>query len=153
MLYFAYGSNLNRRAMTRRCPRAEPVGQAHLVGYRLVFRRFADIVADRSSTVWGAVYRLTPACLRALDKYEDAPRWYRKITVPVMCDGAAMEAMAYVMTGGDIAPPDVAYYGEIARGYADWKLDEALLRRARLAVLNGSSDAAEKKSKVLRQPG
>ena len=140
MLYFAYGSNLNRRAMAHRCPRAEPLERARLDGYRLVFRRFADIVGDPAGVVWGALYRLTPACLRALDKYEDAPRVYRRITVNVIRDEVACEAIAYVMNAGPIAPPDVAYYGDVARGYADWKLDQATLRRARLAVLGGRKD-------------
>ncbi|TAK99197.1 MAG: gamma-glutamylcyclotransferase [Rhodospirillaceae bacterium] len=140
MLYFAYGSNLDRRAMARRCPQAEPVAPARLDGYRLVFRGFADIVKDPAGIVWGALYRLTPSCIRALDKYEDAPRTYRKIKVTVICDEVPCEASAYAMNKGPISPPDVVYYGEIARGYADWKLDQALLRRARLSVLGSQRD-------------
>jgi gamma-glutamylcyclotransferase (GGCT)/AIG2-like uncharacterized protein YtfP len=137
MLYFAYGSNLNLRAMAYRCPRAKPLTVARLDGYRLVFRRYADISPDPKGTVWGALFDLTPACLHVLDKYEDeASNLYRKITVTVTRAEEACEAMAYIMDKGPIAPPDVAYYGEIARGYRDWKLDEALLRRARLATLH-----------------
>jgi gamma-glutamylcyclotransferase (GGCT)/AIG2-like uncharacterized protein YtfP len=137
MLYFAYGSNLNRRAMAHRCPRAKALTVARLDGYRLVFRRYADIAPDPKGVVWGALFELTPACVRALDKYEDeASNLYRKITVTVLQDAEPLEAMAYIMNDGAIAPPDIAYYGEIARGYRDWKLDEALLRRARLATLN-----------------
>ena len=33
-LYFAYGSNMNRAAMTRRCPNARAIGPAMLEGYR-----------------------------------------------------------------------------------------------------------------------
>ena len=33
-LYFAYGSNMNRSAMTRRCPGARAIGTAVLEGYR-----------------------------------------------------------------------------------------------------------------------
>ncbi len=32
--YFAYGSNMNRAAMRRRCPDARAVGPATLEGYR-----------------------------------------------------------------------------------------------------------------------
>ena len=146
MLYFAYGSNLNRRAMAQRCPRAEAVSAARLDGYRLVFRRFADIVSDPTSTVWGALYDLTPACLHALDKYEDAPRSYRKTSVKVVRGETLVDAMAYMMNEGAIAPPELAYYNEIARGYTDWKLDQAHLRRARLAVLTSrkGQDASPK---------
>jgi gamma-glutamylcyclotransferase (GGCT)/AIG2-like uncharacterized protein YtfP len=137
MLYFAYGSNLARRGMARRCPKAKPLTKARLDGYRLVFRGYIDITPDPKATVWGALYELTPACLYALDRYEDAPRLYRHVTVTVTADDGPREAMAYVMNGKTIAPPEVAHYTAIARGYADWKLDEAPLRRARLAILSG----------------
>jgi gamma-glutamylcyclotransferase (GGCT)/AIG2-like uncharacterized protein YtfP len=142
MLYFAYGSNLNRRAMAYRCPRAKALTVARLDGYRLIFRHYADITPDPKGVVWGALFELTSACERALDKYEnEASNLYRKITVTVTREGAPCEAMAYVMESGTIAPPDVAYYGEIARGYRDWKLDEAILRRARLATLHPQTRA------------
>ncbi len=136
MLYFAYGSNLNRRAMARHCPRAEAVATARLEGYRLVFRGYIDITPDKTGTVWGGLYKLTPACLHALDKYEDAPRLYRRTAIKVVTEDGPREAMAYVMNEKHVAPPDLDHYSLIARGYADWKLDEGPLRRARLAVLN-----------------
>jgi len=136
MLYFAYGSNLNRRAMARHCPRAQVMQPARLEGYRLVFRGTIDITPDKAGVVWGGLYKLTNACLHALDKYEDAPRLYRQTKITVVTDEGPCEAMAYVMNQKHVAPPDVDHYSLIARGYADWKLDEAPLRRARLAVLN-----------------
>jgi gamma-glutamylcyclotransferase (GGCT)/AIG2-like uncharacterized protein YtfP len=135
MLYFAYGSNLNRRAMARHCPRAQALTAARLDGYRLVFRGTIDIAPDKAGTVWGGLYKLTPACLRALDKYEDAPRLYHRAAVTVTGDGGPHQAMVYLMNQKHAAPPDLEHYRLIARGYADWKLDEAPLRRARLAVL------------------
>jgi gamma-glutamylcyclotransferase (GGCT)/AIG2-like uncharacterized protein YtfP len=134
MLYFAYGANLNLRGMKRRCPKAEPVTAAVLKGYRLEFRTFATIVADPKAEVLGALYRLTPQCFRALDEYEGEE--YEKITVKI--DG--QEAVAYIMKAGDLlkkglAPPAVMYFTDIARGYADWKLDVNVLRRARYALL------------------
>ena len=43
MLYLAYGSNLNKKQMSRRCPNAKPVGSIILKGYKLEFRRVATI--------------------------------------------------------------------------------------------------------------
>ena len=43
MLYFAYGSNLNKQQMSIRCPKAKALGAAYIVGWRLVFRGVADI--------------------------------------------------------------------------------------------------------------
>ena len=111
MLYFAYGSNLNRRAMARRCPQARPVIAAHLHGYRLVFRRYADLAADTIGIIGGGLYEATPACLHALDRYEDAPKLYRRITVDVETVGGPREAMTYVIAGDapTILPPDLNY--------------------------------------------
>jgi gamma-glutamylcyclotransferase (GGCT)/AIG2-like uncharacterized protein YtfP len=137
MLYFAYGANLNLRGMKRRCPKAEPVTVAKLKGYRLEFRTYATIVADPKAEVLGALYRLTPQCFRALDEYEGPE--YKKITVTVDtnvdANGGAQEATAYIKQTGERAPPSVMYFTEIARGYADWKMDVNVLRRARYALM------------------
>jgi gamma-glutamylcyclotransferase (GGCT)/AIG2-like uncharacterized protein YtfP len=139
-LYFAYGSNLLRRAMAQRCPRSHPLERATVAGYRLVFRGFADLIADPSSTLHGALYRVTPACLRALDAYEGVPEQYRRVTLTTLTETGPCEALAYAMNVSDetagFAPPALAYYGEIARGYADWGLDQQALRRARLASVH-----------------
>ena len=42
-LYFAYGSNLNERQMSYRCPDAIKMGGAQLRGWRLAFSGVADI--------------------------------------------------------------------------------------------------------------
>ena len=131
MLYFAYGANLNLRNLKRSAPQAKPLRIATLQGYRLVFRGYADIAPDKNGAVVGALYEITPACVRTLDQYEGED--YRKIEVTVQADDGSHTAMAYVMKGGDIAPPQLAYYNIIARGYADWKLDVEPLRRARYA--------------------
>lgn len=133
MLYFAYGANLNLRGLKRRCPKAEPVTLATLKGYRLEFRTYATIVADPKAEVPGALYRLTPPCFRSLDEYEGPE--YKKITVTVDANGEPREATAYIMHAGERAPPSVMYFTDIARGYADWKLDVNVLRRARYALM------------------
>ncbi len=143
MLYFAYGANLNQRGFKRRCPKATPLSAAVLPGYRLEFRTYATIVADKSTSVQGALYTLTSACFHALDKYEGNE--YGKVTVTVDTAAGPREAVAYIMHAGTRAPPSVAYYGDIQRGYTDWKLDTVALRRARLATLH-----PEKAQKVVR---
>ena len=139
MLYFAYGSNLWKRGMLRRCPKAQPVIVARLPGYRLTFRGYAQIVPDTKGIVPGALYRLTQADLRALDAYEDSPRLYRRVAVTVETDEGRLEAFVYLMNEdaarAERPQPEPAYYGEIARGYNDWKLDPATLRRARFTAV------------------
>ena len=124
--------------MAHRCPQSKPLDRARLDGYRLEFRGYVDIVRDPLGVVWGGLYRLSPACVLALDKYEQAPRLYRQISVSVVSDTGSCDAMAYIMNKQDERiSPELAYYTEIARGYTDWKLDEAPLRRARYAVIQG----------------
>jgi gamma-glutamylcyclotransferase (GGCT)/AIG2-like uncharacterized protein YtfP len=141
MLYFAYGANLHRGGMKRRCPAARPLGAAVLQGYRLCFRRFADIVADPGGRVLGVVWDLTPACERALDTFEGED--YRKITVEVVQEDKTVSAMAYMMRVQQrTAPPSMDYYREVALGYRDWGFDETMLRRARYDVLHVGPGAA-----------
>lgn len=137
MLYFAYGANLNLRLFKRHAPRATPIAPVRLDGHKLVFRRFIDIAPDKSSSVWGGLYRITPACERALDAYENFPALYRKVTVTVDQDGQPHEAMAYVMNEAELVPPAIDYFSAIVRGYRDWKLDPGPLHKARVAVLHG----------------
>ncbi|MSO99217.1 MAG: gamma-glutamylcyclotransferase [Rhodospirillaceae bacterium] len=153
MIYFAYGANLQRRGMKRRCPAARPIGAVLLPGYRLCFRRHADIEEDKSATVPGALWELTPACERALDSFEGPE--YRKITVELMHDETSVSAIAYVMNKpGPLAPPSMTYYRELAMGYRDWKFDEKTLRRARYDTLNVGpvpASAAQKPAPQQRQ--
>ena len=137
MLYFAYGANVNQRNLKRYAPRARALGTARLPGHRLVFKGFADVVKDAKGQVAGVLYEITPACELALDRYEGVPKIYRKTTVMVETDDGPREAMIYVMNGGAVTPPDIAYFNIVARGYAEWKLDANILRQARLATLRG----------------
>lgn len=136
MLYFAYGSNLNLKAMKHRCPAAKPVSAARLDGYRLQFQTYCAAVPDPTKSVPGAIFDLTPACVRALDLYEGDD--YRQITLRVtrLDTGEMVEAMAYEkISPGKVAPPTMDYVREVTIGYRDWKLDEQILRRARYDVL------------------
>ncbi len=142
MLYFAYGSNLNVKAMRRRCPAAKPLTAARLVGYRLQFQTYCAIVPDAKHSVPGALFELTPACVRALDRYEgDA---FRQITLTVNRSdtGEDVDAMAYEkITPGKTAPPSMDYVRQVAAGYRDWGLDERVLRRARYDTLGIAAEA------------
>ena len=135
MLYFAYGANLSARNMKRHAPHAVAQGVARLARHRLVFKGFADVVPDPKSHVDGVLFEITAACERSLDRYEDAPKLYRKATVTVDTAGGPKSAMIYLMNGGETAAPTPEYFNIIARGYQDWKFDAGILRRARYAIL------------------
>ena len=42
-LYAAYGSNLNKIQMRKRCPRSTPICSMYLQDWRLVFKGVADL--------------------------------------------------------------------------------------------------------------
>ena len=128
MLYFAYGSNLHRAGMLLRCPAAVPLGRAVLPGHALVFRGGADVEPNPSAAVAGGLWRITPACLAALDDYEDvASGLYRRLSLPVRPEGAAevAEALVYRMTAAHRAPPEPGYLALIRAGCRDFGIDEA----------------------------
>lgn len=134
-IYFAYGSNLNRDQMARRCPDAVPLDSLELPGARLVFRGVADVVFEDGATCPGGLWQITPACEAELDRYEgfqpDGGGMYRKVYVPVegLPDGET-EVMLYVMNSTGIMPPAVWYYNAIAEGYEDFGLSPIELRKA-----------------------
>ena len=70
MLYFAFGSNLNKKQMKRRCRDSKYIGCYTLKNYKLCFRNdnyagnvidggVADIQKSKNSKVLGAIYRIS----------------------------------------------------------------------------------------------
>ena len=127
MLYFAYGSNLDRRQFARRCPGSRPVAPAVLRGYRLAFRGggHADIVQEKGGLVRGALYQVTKRDVEALDRYEGVPTYYHRITVFVKDERRRVRrAFAYKMGNGfEEAAPALSYALIILRGCRDWGIE------------------------------
>ena len=99
MLYIAYGSNMNRRQMAYRCPRAKPVGPVWLKGWRLVMKRVADVEPDPEAIIPAALWRITAACEEALDLYEGFSTFYTKHRLRiVLADGKRSKPMLYRMS-------------------------------------------------------
>ena len=130
-LYIAYGSNLNKEQMQYRCPDAKLTGIGVLPNYRLEFRRVLTVVPCPGSSVPVAVWEISAQDKKNLDLYEGYPRCYRRENLHVnFSDGTGCSAMAYVMTGGYLAPPSDSYYKIVADGFRDCGLDEAALKQA-----------------------
>jgi hypothetical protein len=99
MLHFAYGSNMDRRLMGRRCPGARVVGAAVLRDYRFIITKdgYASVVAARGALVHGLLWRLTPRDLAALNAYENLDAGlYRTAGLAVRTGGRAVRALVYV---------------------------------------------------------
>lgn len=139
MLYFAYGSNLNKRQMARRCPAARPIGKFTLHNARLVFRGVADCVFSEGDQCPGALWRITPECERELDRYEGVSGgMYRREFVEISGAPNDTHFLIYRMnrdTG--IWPPSLDYYDTIERGYRDFGMSiEPLLKALKEAETN-----------------
>ncbi len=134
MLYLAYGSNLSRTRMARRCPAARPLWPVTLPGWVLRFERVATIASDAEGRLAAAVYHLSPACARALDQVEGvAEGRYRRATLTVprpVPEGDGAQVLTYIKVDDRRGPPAPDYVQHILDGFADWGLDLALLRAA-----------------------
>ena len=81
--YIAYGSNLNVRQMTMRCPSARIIGTSEIHNYRLLFKgsktgSYLTIEPEKGCSVPVAVWSVTDQDELALDRYEGFPSFYYK---------------------------------------------------------------------------
>ena len=135
-LYFAYGSNINLEQMELRCPNAQVVGAVTLNDYELQFRGygFATIAPRKGSVVHGLLWKLTPACEQALNRYEGYPRHYTQESVTVQTeDGSKISVMAYIMAepmSRAPALPSPEYYRTIRQGFEANRIPEDSLKEA-----------------------
>ena len=130
-LVFAYGSNMERAAMARRCPASHPLGPARLMRHRFVIlpQGYASVIPDIAGTVHGVLWAACLADLRSLDGYENvAAGLYRKTTHPVLkAAGGVARAIFYVGRGeGGRAQP--GYMEAVVAAARDWALSESYVR-------------------------
>ena len=146
--YLAYGSNLNKFQMNFRCPDAVPVAVTKIPNYELAFRRgVLTIEPCPGSYVPVAVWKISAADEKSLDRYEGFPRLYREEVFPILLHGyrdmeaykagkkdvteKVGEAMVYIMNDGyRIEEPSMAYMRTCTQGYKDFGLDTAPLMKA-----------------------
>ncbi len=99
-LYFAYGSNMSRAQMRRRCPAARAVGVASLDGWRFAInvRGTATIRPAPGQTVYGVLWRMTARDVATLDVFEGVARrrYVRRMVSVRTNDGQTVAALTYV---------------------------------------------------------
>jgi gamma-glutamylcyclotransferase (GGCT)/AIG2-like uncharacterized protein YtfP len=117
--YFAYASNLNQKQMRERCPDSQPKFTAVLPNYRVVFTGWSRIKSLRGEKVRGAIYEVTEACLKRLDRYETG---YERLNVIVFDDvNQPFPAVTYIRSGQqEESSPSKEYLAVIRQGYQDW---------------------------------
>ncbi len=143
-LYIAYGSNMNIDQMAQRCPKAKPITNIWLEGYRLRFKggehsSVATVEPSKDDLVPIVIWEIQPSDERSLDVYEGYPRLYRKETVWIKLGKKKLPAMIYIMNG-DSYPyglPSKAYFDTIRKGYITAGFDPKLLHQAVAENLKG----------------
>ena len=132
--YFAYGSNLHRLQMKRRCPSCRFVKKIILHNYSLTFRSkygAADIEKKIDSKVYGALYLISKVAEKRLDVYEEYPTLYKKMFFKYN----NKKVMTYIMAKKTkLVPPTDRYLDIIRQGYRDCKLNMKSLNEALLPV-------------------
>ena len=132
MYYFAYATNLNRKQMAAACPGARRLFRAVLPNYKLIFTGWqrqwkgatASIKPFQGEKVPGAVYQITDADLRRLDRAEGYPSLHQRVNVLVIDeDGQAHKAFAYIRREqSQEGQPSTDYVALIRQGYHDWEI-------------------------------
>ncbi len=144
-LYFGYGSNMHEGQMSDRCPGAVPLGAATLAGWALREHGYADVVPSSGEITHGVLWRITPECERALDRYEGvASGLYVKRLLKVNIHGKPVKALVYRMSAGYGQPGaySLAYALDCAIGAATFgvPVDPGFLRRVKSEVYGVAVD-------------
>jgi len=130
-LYFAYGSNMQRAAMARRCPGAQAVGPAALEGYEFFVGvdGWGSVKPAAGGTVHGVLWKLTPRDIAALHAYELLHQGLYDVRhLPVRLDSRRVRAMFYRLRRKARGRPKPGYVEMIAAAARGWKLPERYIR-------------------------
>ena len=142
---WAYGSNLDGEQMSSRCPSAQVEARATLPNYALAFGGFserwggpvASVVRARGSRVEGLLYRIEPADLAALDRFEGHPFAYERVVKTLIDEhGRKRRAHVYLQPEDGFEPwaPSPGYFGVIWSAYERLGFDVVPLALAAAGV-------------------
>lgn len=123
-LYFAYGANMERAAMRRRCPGATAHGVATLRGWRYAIAQGYGCIARGSGRcVFGVLWRLTPRDLAALNAFESLDSGlYRRVMLTVESGGSRKRAMAYLGKLRGKRRPMPGYQERLVAAAREWHM-------------------------------
>lgn len=115
--YFAYGSNMLREWLIKRCPSARPLGVAQLHGYELRWHKSSkdgsgkcDIVPNSNHAVFGVLYEIDEIERTRLDRAEGCGHGYERTNVEVKFNEGEVIASTYVATNIDQSLKPYTWY-------------------------------------------
>jgi gamma-glutamylcyclotransferase (GGCT)/AIG2-like uncharacterized protein YtfP len=131
MLHFAYGSNMSRTLMHRRCPTAVPLVAARLEGWRFIVTHdgYASVVPAPGAVVHGVLWRLAARDCAALNAYESLDSGlYRRRMLPVSHGGRQVSALVYVGRERRAGRPKPGYQELVIQAARDWAMPDDYVR-------------------------
>jgi len=133
--YFAYGLNMDRRAMAARCPGSVWLGPAVLSGHRFAIVRqgVATVRPDPAARVHGVLWSLPRRDEAVLDAFEAVDRGlYRKEKQSITLGGAHVsESLVYVATAWAQGRPRPGYLEAVIAAAIDAALPTGYVEEIR----------------------
>lgn len=128
-LYVAYGSNINKAQMRRRCPTARPLGKFMFKDAQLVFRNVADLEFVPGAQTPCALWMIGPDDETALDGYEGIASgvYFKTREINLLYQDKRRSCVLYLMNSDAIYPPSQHYADVIRNGYRDFGMDQSYL--------------------------
>lgn len=132
MLYFAYGSNMRAEQMAWRCPKARPIGKAHLENYVFKINKVGAATIEKGLSfqdnhVQGVLWRCTKECITTLDVHEGiAKGHYRRQLIRVFYRGNYKTALTYIANNrhASMSPARGYLTDFVIKGGKEFDLDE-----------------------------
>ena len=123
-LYFAYGANMERAAMRKRCPRATAYGIAMLRGWRYVIAQgYGCVTPAPGRCVFGVLWRLSPRDMAALNAFESLDSGlYRRVMLTIAMDGKRKRALVYVGRPCGKRRPMPGYQERLVAAAREWHM-------------------------------
>jgi gamma-glutamylcyclotransferase (GGCT)/AIG2-like uncharacterized protein YtfP len=131
--YFAYGANMERGAMARRCPGARALRTARLSGWRyMIADGYGSVAPAPGACVHGVLWRLTPRDLAALNAFESLDSGlYRRAFLTVETDAGRVRALVYVGNRRGRRRPMPGYQERLVAAAEDWQLPSSYVDQLR----------------------
>jgi gamma-glutamylcyclotransferase (GGCT)/AIG2-like uncharacterized protein YtfP len=132
-LCFAYGANMERAAMRRRCPGAFPLGPALLRGWRYVIvGGYGSVEPAAGMGVFGVLWRLAPRDLAALNAFESLDSGlYRRVMLTVEFHEERVRALVYIGRRRGSGRPKPGYQERLVAAAQEWRLPERYVAELR----------------------
>jgi hypothetical protein len=147
ILHFAYGSNMSRALMARRCPTARPFGVGRVAGWRFVVNPegVGSIAPVAGALLYGVLWQLGLRDLAAINAYESVDtRLYLRRVMAVMHEGGRMPALVYVARRAGEGRARPGYVTLVVAAAREWDLPEPYIRSLQRWSPSGWRGAAAK---------